>query len=119
LGREGTLKLRKPDAWHYQHLVAPESMTPGSIMPPYPWLATRKLDITHLKAKISAMRKLGVPYEIDYEDQALDDLKAQAETIAESLEQAGIEVASDAEIIALIAYLQQLGTAFEPPPVVE
>jgi cytochrome c oxidase cbb3-type subunit I/II len=116
LGREGTLKLRKPDAWHYQHLVDPESMTPGSIMPPYPWLAVRKLDISNLKSKIGAMRKLGVPYEAGYEDQALDDLRAQAEEIAEALKQGGIEVASDAEIIALIAYLQQLGTAYESTP---
>jgi cytochrome c oxidase cbb3-type subunit I/II len=119
LGREGTLKLRKPDAWHYQHLVAPETMTPGSIMPPYPWLATRKLDISSLKAKISAMRKLGVPYETDYEKQALSDLQVQAEIVAESLRQAGIEIPPDTEIIALIAYLQQLGTAFEPIPNVE
>jgi cytochrome c oxidase cbb3-type subunit I/II len=109
LSREGVGKLRKPDAWHYAHLVDPPSMSPGSIMPPYPWLASRELDVSKLEAKISAMRKLGVPYEEGYESQALEDLKAQAVGIAASLEQAGMTVSSDREIIALIAYLQKLG----------
>jgi cytochrome c oxidase cbb3-type subunit I/II len=58
------------------------------------------------------MRSLGVPYAEGYEDQALDDLKKQADGIAEDLRKSGIEQdgLENKEIIALIAYLQRLGT---------
>jgi cytochrome c oxidase cbb3-type subunit I/II len=57
------------------------------------------------------MRRLGVPYPIAYADQANEDLKKQAEKIAESLRGTGVADAQpDREIIALIAYLQRLGT---------
>ncbi|MCB0486813.1 MAG: cytochrome-c oxidase, cbb3-type subunit II, partial [Flavobacteriaceae bacterium] len=38
LQREGAGKLKKSDAWHYNHMLEPVSMSPGSIMPTYPWL---------------------------------------------------------------------------------
>ncbi len=56
------------------------------------------------------MRKLGVPYPDAYEFTALDDLKAQAKAISDNLKQTGAPVEADREIIALIAYLQRLGT---------
>ena len=56
------------------------------------------------------MQSLGVPYPEGYSDQAVADLKAQAEEITENLRKDGIEVMSDREIIALIAYLQRMGT---------
>jgi len=99
-----------PDAWHYNHMVEPTSMSPGSIMPPYPWLADQKIDRETIPSKIEAMQTLGVPYEEGYAAQALTDLDEQAATIVSNLEDAGISVASDREIIALIAYLQRLGT---------
>ncbi|MBR9978071.1 MAG: cytochrome-c oxidase, cbb3-type subunit II, partial [Bacteroidetes bacterium] len=99
-----------PDAWHYNHMYDPTSMAPGSIMPPYPWLIEDRLDFTSLKAKIAALRKIGVPYPYGYEDRAGDDLRAQAEEIAAALQASGIETSWDREIIALIAYLQRLGT---------
>jgi cytochrome c oxidase cbb3-type subunit I/II len=99
-----------PDAWHVKHMVDPRSTSPGSIMPPYPWLMTRKLDTKPTVAKIKLMRRLGVPYPDGYETQAMADLKSQAEGIAAGLQQSGAPVEADREIIALIAYLQRLGT---------
>lgn len=98
------------DAWHYNHLVDPASMSPGSIMPPYPWLIEQKLDITTTASKIRAMQTLGVPYPEGYDKRANDDLKVQAEKIALELKQNNIKVKSDREIVAIIAYLQRLGT---------
>ncbi|MCQ6483148.1 cbb3-type cytochrome c oxidase subunit II, partial [Vibrio parahaemolyticus] len=59
--------------------------------------------------KIRALRSVGVPYDEGYESDADNDLQKQAEAITASLKRDGIEVAEDAEIIALIAYLQRLG----------
>ncbi len=56
------------------------------------------------------MRSLGVPYEDGYEHQANQDLDEQAKAIAADLQKNNIKVKSDKEIIALIAYLQRLGT---------
>ncbi len=99
-----------PDAWHYNHMYDPTSMSPGSIMPPYPWLIEDDLDYSNLQAKINALRSIGVPYAPGFENKAADDLRAQAETIAKDLDAAGIKTRWNKEIIALIAYLQRLGT---------
>lgn len=56
------------------------------------------------------MRKLGVPYPPGYEYQAMADLKKQAQEISEDLKRNMVPVEPDREIIALIAYLQRLGT---------
>ncbi|WP_461790583.1 cytochrome-c oxidase, cbb3-type subunit I [Pedobacter sp.] len=98
------------NAWHYNHMMDPTSMSPGSIMPPYPWLITQKLDVSQTPAKIRAMQTLGVPYRENFDAVAVAKLNAQAETIAADLKQNNIEVKSDREIIALIAYLQRMGT---------
>jgi cytochrome c oxidase cbb3-type subunit I/II len=100
-----------PDSWHYNHMYDPTSMSPGSIMPPYPWLFEQKYDKEEVKAKIAAMRTLGVPYPEGYEQEmALKDIDKQAKRIVASLNKDGIQnVAPDDEIVALIAYLQRLG----------
>lgn len=113
LAREGGSKLRKPNSWHYNHFMDPRTMSPGSIMPPYPWFIEQELDVSNTAAKINAMRTLGVPYPEGYEDQAVADLNAQAEEIAADLAQGGIEVTANREVIAIIAYLQRLGTDIE------
>jgi cytochrome c oxidase cbb3-type subunit I/II len=99
-----------PDAWHYNHMLEPESMSPGSLMPPYPWLMEDRLYTAQTEDKIQVMQNLGVPYPAGYDKQALNDLHQQAEEITARLKEAGINVNSDREIIALIAYLQRLGT---------
>ncbi|ACU04688.1 cytochrome c oxidase, cbb3-type, subunit I [Pedobacter heparinus DSM 2366] len=98
------------NAWHFNHMMDPQTMSPGSIMPPYEWLVTQSLDTSTTRSKINAMRTLGVPYEAGYENRANRDLDAQARAIADDLQKNNIKVKSDKEIIALIAYLQRLGT---------
>ncbi|MEM8899095.1 MAG: cytochrome-c oxidase, cbb3-type subunit I [Bacteroidota bacterium] len=99
-----------PDSWHYNHMLAPRSISPGSIMPAYQWMITNKLDTTTTAAKIRTMQLLGVPYPEGYDQQANVDLMKQAEEITINLKKDGIEAQSDTEIIAMIAYLQRLGT---------
>ncbi|MDR9398500.1 cytochrome-c oxidase, cbb3-type subunit I [Salibacter sp.] len=99
-----------PDSWHYRHMLDPELTSPGSIMPPYPWLFENDLDVSDTPDKIEAMQTLGVPYEEGYSQQAVNDLNRQAKEIASGLTEEGYEVAHDKEIIAMIAYLQRLGT---------
>jgi cytochrome c oxidase cbb3-type subunit I/II len=101
---------KSPDSWHYLHMMDPTNTSTGSIMPKYPWLIEDELDISQTIAKISTLRQLGVPYPKGYEDKALADLNTQAETIVASLEKDKIKTTKDKEIIAMIAYLQRLGT---------
>lgn len=110
LAREGTVNLYKTNGWHYDHLVKPSEMTEHSIMPSYKWLTTNTLNTEKTASKISAMRTLGVPYPEGFENQAVDVLNKQAQEISDNLVEEGIEVPADAEVIALIAYLQRLGT---------
>jgi cytochrome c oxidase cbb3-type subunit I/II len=105
-----------PDAWHYNHMEDPRSTSPGSIMPSYPWLLTQKLETNSLPSRISALRKVGVPYRQGYEQVALSELNAQARKIAEGLKRSSIKADQEKEIIALIAYLQRLGTDIKVGP---
>ena len=107
LHREGG---KYPDSWHYHHMQDPQSMSPGSIMPPYPWLITQQLDVSQTAGKLGALRKVGVPYDDGQLAEANADLKRQATEISEKLATNGLNVPADREIIALIAYLQRLGT---------
>ena len=88
----------------------PRQMSPGSIMPSYSWLLKDNLDTSTTAAKINALRAVGVPYEKGYENYANKDLVNQANVIATDLTKNGIPADPDKEIIALIAYLQRLGT---------
>lgn len=99
-----------PNSWHYLHMENPRSMSPGSLMPPYPWLLESDLNTSTTAAKIKALRKIGVPYPEGYEDIANDELVKQADAIALDLQKNGIPAEPQKEIIALIAYLQRLGT---------
>ena len=116
LHREGG---KYPNLWHYLHMENPMSMSPGSIMPSYPWLLENAFDVSLMSNKINAMRSLGVPYPEGYENQATDDLMKQAEAIALDLQKNGVPAEPDKEIIALIAYLQRLGTDIKANPVAE
>jgi len=106
-----------PDAWHYNHMEDPRSTSPGSIMPPYPWLLTQKLDTNSIPARIKALRKVGVPYPEGCESQAMQDAATQAAQVVMNLSIGAITNApADREIIALIAYLQRLGTDIKSAP---
>jgi len=88
----------------------PTSMSPGSIMPPYPWLYSQTINTNETEAKINALRSIGVPYPNGYEKAANTELAMQANVISKGLLKQGAVVTADKEIIALIAYLQRLGT---------
>lgn len=91
-------------------MLDPQKLNAESIMPPYPWLIENDLDVSNLSSKIRVLTNLGTPYPEGYADgQALADLNAQAKEITSDLKNAGIEVESNKQIIALIAYLQRLG----------
>jgi cytochrome c oxidase cbb3-type subunit I/II len=100
--------------WHYRHLMDARATSPGSNMPPYAFMGEARLDGSHTKDKLAAMRRIGVPYtqvQIDSADQSLNQ---EASRIAKELGDQGAQVRADSEIIALIAYLQRLGVRPEP-----
>ena len=104
--------MNKPESWHYKHMIDPQSTSEGSIMPAYPWLKNT-LDYSSIKDKISVMRSMGVPYPEGYENQAEQDLKDQAEATYQLIitQDPDIQNArANMEIIALIAYLERLGS---------
>jgi cytochrome c oxidase cbb3-type subunit 2 len=84
---------RYSDEWHRVHLINPRDVVPESNMPAFPWLADNVLDGGSTEAKMRALRRVGVPY-----------------TDAD-ITGAGEKVTGKTEMEALIAYLQQLGTA--------
>lgn len=108
----------------------PQSTSPNSIMPGYKWLfANKAKDYSDIEKKMSVMRTLGVPYTDEDIENARESIKEQAELIAENLENdpdyvksyedskkraeaRGEEFVpmSEREIVAVIAYLQRLGT---------
>ncbi|HZW62202.1 MAG TPA: cytochrome-c oxidase, cbb3-type subunit I [Flavobacteriaceae bacterium] len=126
LHREGGLKS---DSWHYKHMYDPRFIEENSIMPAYPWLIRNKLDKSLTETKMRAMVTLGVPYTEDDIANAQEHMNAQGDAIVknlyedpdlpvsfeESKEEAKakgvpfVEI-KDREIVALIAYLQRLGT---------
>ena len=110
--------------WHVQHLLAPRSVVPESIMPNYPWLLENDLAYSDIASRMRALKAVGVPYsETDEEYQAnvekfgedvaklLDINSAEANLLAQaqSGNYDGIP-GRVTEMEALVAYLQVLGT---------
>ena len=87
---------RLSDHWHRVHLIDPRSVVPGSIMPGYPWLAGRALDGELVQRKMRTLRWLGHPY-------SDEDIAAAPAVLA-----------GKTELDAMVAYLQNLGTALTP-----
>jgi len=118
LMREGG---KYPDSWHYNHMLDPTTMSPGSIMPAYPHMLEDALDFSDLPAKITALRKLGTPYPRDFEKYAITNAQEQAKKIAANLTSQGIKDQNmdNKEIVAIIAYLQRLGTDIKVQPASE
>ncbi len=112
---------RYSDEWHVQHLKAPRSVVPESIMPNYAFLADRDLKAGDMGATLTTMRFMGVPYTDADVAKANDDLKAQADPTADSADlvkrypKAQVrdydgDPSRLTELDALVAYLQVLGT---------
>jgi cytochrome c oxidase cbb3-type subunit 2 len=89
------------DEWHRQHLMAPRSVVPESIMPNYPWLAERPVKGSRMQRHMRGLRAIGVPYS-----------DADIETAPALVE-------GKTEMDAMIAYLQVLGTMAKLEPGVE
>jgi cytochrome c oxidase cbb3-type subunit I/II len=118
------------DNWHFNHLWDPQSTSSGSIMPGYKWLFDNKeMDYSQIETKMSAMQTLGVPYTDNEIKNARAAIAKQSEGIEKNLKNDPDFVKSyteseknakikgekfvamrDREIVALIAYLQRLGT---------
>lgn len=108
LAREGGVRS---DDWHFFHMLDPRSVSPGSNMPNYPWLFEKPIKVSQLPRKIDVMRMLGVPYPIDLSPEDIENqINEQAAGIVERLAEKGAFTDPDREIVALIAYLQKLGT---------
>ncbi|MGA1226163.1 MAG: cytochrome-c oxidase, cbb3-type subunit I [Tamlana sp.] len=117
------------DNWHFNHMYDPQSTSSGSIMPRYPWLIKNELDKSQIEAKMKTMVTLGVAYSEDDIANAQINMLEQGSTIEENLYtdpdfvkayeadkkyaqengEAFIEM-KNREIVAVIAYLQRLGT---------
>jgi cytochrome c oxidase cbb3-type subunit I/II len=111
LAREGDVNGRtyKSSDWHFNHMLDPRQVSPGSTMPNYPWLFKNKTDLAALPRKIEVQHMLGVPMKGGTPNEINAAALAQAEDIAKELKTKGIESIPDREIIALIAYLQKIG----------
>ena len=112
---------RYSNEWHVQHLIAPESVVPETVMPSYAFLADTDLVVEDPAGHLRANRIVGVPYTDDMIANAAADLAAQADPDADwsGLEERYPKVvlgdfdgdpARLTEMDALVAYLQMLGT---------
>ena len=119
------------DAWHVQHMIEPRALVPESIMPPYRFLATKKLDPGEVEGLLRANRLVGVPYTDEMIEKAASDFATQVDPFTADFDgfmarypKAQVRdfdgnAAEITEMDALVAYLQVLGTmvdfsAYEP-----
>jgi len=86
---------RYSDEWHRAHLMNPRDVVPESNMPSFPWLAETMIDADGTAGKMEALRIVGLPYS----DEEIANAKSAVE--------------GKTEMDALIAYLQELGTALK------
>ena len=105
------------DNWHFNHMLDPRSTSPGSIMPRYSWLIKNDMNASNLETKMRGLAKLGVPYTDEEIAGAKQTLLTQAKAVENNLRQDpeyvknyGSSNIQNKEIVALIAYLQRLGT---------
>lgn len=113
---------RYSDDWHVAHLVNPRSVVPESIMPGYPFLANKELEISDMAGHLAANRGVGVPYTDEMIENAVLDAQVQTNPDADEVD-AFMERYPKAqvrdfdgnpnkltEMDAVVAYLQMLGT---------
>ena len=110
--------------WHFNHFLNPRQTSPGSNMPPYPWLFEKTTDVKSLPTKIAAQARIGVPWPPMSQHEIRDLAESQSQEIAASLVAAKVylpdkpDLQGDAlrnylaktQVVALIAYTQKLGT---------
>jgi len=110
--------------WHFNHFLNPRDISPGSNMPAYPWFFEKKTDVKSLPIKIAQQRRIGVPWPAMNQHVIRDMVETQAQEIAGSLVSSNMYLPDKPElkgddlrnylakrqIVAVIAYLQKLGT---------
>jgi len=112
---------RYSNDWHVQHLASPRAVVPESVMPAYPFLVERKLEVPDIAAHLKSLRAVGVPYSDEMIASAAADLDAQVNPDADptallkrypraAVGKFNAESSSVTEMDALVAYLQMLGT---------
>jgi cytochrome c oxidase cbb3-type subunit 2 len=111
------------DQWHVEHMRNPRAVVPESIMPGYPWLADRKVDLDNVRERLQTLRMVGVPYTDEMIENARADMLAQVSPDSRSARDLvkrypkakvakfdGAASGEPTELDAMIAYLQMLGT---------
>jgi cytochrome c oxidase cbb3-type subunit I/II len=117
---------KRDNKWHFFHFQNPRWANEDSNMPSYDFLFERKTDFKSLPTKISVQRQLGVPFPAWTKDEIEQQAREQGMEIARSLFEGGSPVSyepmknassqelvrhfSESEVVALIAYIQKLGT---------
>lgn len=87
---------RYSNEWHYAHLMNPRDVVPESVMPGYPWLADNMIDGQEVQHKMQMLKDwFGHPY------------------TDEDIANAPQAVEGQTELKAIVAYLQNLGTAIK------
>jgi cytochrome c oxidase cbb3-type subunit I/II len=123
------------DSWHLSHLYDPQAMNEKSIMPRYQWLVKNELDKSMTEKKMEAMVTLGVPYTEEEIANAQQAMLKQGIQIEQNLYndpdfvksyEADKKASGDGfiemrnrEIVAMIAYLQRLGTDIKVKDIIE
>ncbi len=110
------------DDWHVAHLIDPRAVVPESVMPHYAFLADAPLDTASLPARLTALRRVGVPYSDAMIANADRDAAGQAQPDSDGAD--GVfdrygdatqvrrfdgKAGRVTEMDALVAYLQILG----------
>ena len=85
-------------------------------MPNYPWLTEHDMDLSTVRTKLDVLAgfPMGTPYSAKQIENAEVDARAQAKLIADDLRKeprlADAKELEKKEVIALIAYMQRMGT---------
>jgi cytochrome c oxidase cbb3-type subunit I/II len=132
VGSKSMRSGRRDNLWHFNHFWDPRQTSPGSNMPPYPFLFSKKADLKSLPKRIAVQTTLGVPWPAMTKDEIEQSARDQAMEISKALVTAGaflpdesaltedqlMRRLADTEVVALIAYMQKLGAyeAVEPDP---
>jgi cytochrome c oxidase cbb3-type subunit I/II len=114
---------KRGNDWHFNHFLNPRATSLGSNMPAFPWLFEQETEVKLLPNKIAVQSKLGVPWPALTRDQISDMVETQAQEIAGSIVDAGLDLPAKpdlkgdalrnhlakSQVVAVIAYLQKLG----------
>lgn len=109
LAREGG---KQSSFWHWTHFENPELVSPGSVMPAYEHLLTKKLKFSGIPPLVNAAHQLGAPYERELEESEAMAHEQAEKIAADIVSQGGPPATYDTQAIALIAYLQRVGVDY-------